>query len=218
MNLNSIFSLLGLGGEFARIYTILIEKGKLRMIDIGKIANLPRTSCYEYIPKLIDMGLVSEIIDGKSKYYSAQSPSNLLSLLYKLKNDLNYELQNFENNFQSLMSQYSSNQGQKSVHEIENIEEFQETFESIRNDNDLLIILPSQYSDKLNKQMLTSINTLIRKHPYLIIEGMEILKFITNDKILTLSTKTGTSIVYSDRNIINSERTIFEKLQNARTQ
>jgi sugar-specific transcriptional regulator TrmB len=217
MNFNSIFRILGLGDEYAKIYSILLDKGQLRMIEIANLSDLPRTSCYEYIPKLLTLGLINEIIIGKSKFYKVQNPSNLLNALYKLKNDLNFELQMFENEFQNVMNTYSKHEGSKAVIEIDNLESFGDYFDEISKADEILIVLPTNYEDHLNKKISMSIQQLVRKHQNIKIEGLESIKMITNDKILTLSIKTGVGIIYFDRNLINSEKIIFERIyENAR--
>lgn len=106
MNLDGVFQNLGLSQEYASIYLTLMKDGKLRIIDIAKNTGLPRTSCYDYIPRLISLGLIKEKQINKSRYYYVSNPDNLLQLLYKEKNDLNYNLNNLENNFNDLVSLY----------------------------------------------------------------------------------------------------------------
>ncbi len=121
LNFDGLFQNFGLGNEYAQIYSTLLEEGKLKIIDIAKSTGLPRTSCYEYIPKLIELGLILETKQGKSRYYSVSSPAALLKLAYNRKTDLDFGLKNLESNFSAIEEIYKSRYGGTGLQQISEV-------------------------------------------------------------------------------------------------
>ncbi len=115
MDLENVFKNLGLGKEYSDIYSVLLEEGKLRIIDIGKKTGLPRTSCYEYMPKLIDLGLVEEERIKKSRFYKVTAPNYLFEAMYKRKQHLDYSIKNLENSYDDILGLYKNNHVQVNV-------------------------------------------------------------------------------------------------------
>ena len=55
---------LGITQSQADIYILLLQKGSLRISDITKLLNLPRSSVYENLKGLFNIGLAEEIIEN----------------------------------------------------------------------------------------------------------------------------------------------------------
>lgn len=55
----------GLSKEQAKIYMLLVREGELRIQDIVKLAHIPRSSVYEHLEPLFELGLIEKIIDDK---------------------------------------------------------------------------------------------------------------------------------------------------------
>jgi sugar-specific transcriptional regulator TrmB len=105
---SNIFQNLNLTEQHSQIYFALLELGKSTYMDIASKTNIPRSSCYEYVPDLVELGLVSEVVEGKKKYLIAESPEKIQSLLKAKSNDINETLKEFEHDLPNLVSQYKS--------------------------------------------------------------------------------------------------------------
>ncbi|MFA6183672.1 MAG: helix-turn-helix domain-containing protein [Parcubacteria group bacterium] len=81
-------SKLGLPYAQAKIYTLLLEKGEMRMQQISESSQIKRTTIYPIIKKMIGSGLVGVNIKGRTKYYFAKNPEMLLDRTREQKNFL----------------------------------------------------------------------------------------------------------------------------------
>lgn len=71
---------LGLSEKQARVYIAMLELGEAPMTLIAKKAGLKRPTTYLIVDELNVLGLSSEIVKGKKKYYSAMHPRRLVEL------------------------------------------------------------------------------------------------------------------------------------------
>lgn len=67
----------GLKKNEAKIYLTLIELGETTIIPLAKSSELPRTTCYSVLDKMIKKGLVSWVSCGAHTYFSAASPEKI---------------------------------------------------------------------------------------------------------------------------------------------
>ncbi len=71
---------LGLTGKQAQVYLALLELGESTMTRIARKANLKRPTVYLVIDELNMLGLISEVVKGKKKFYSAVHPKRLVEI------------------------------------------------------------------------------------------------------------------------------------------
>ena len=71
---------LSLSEKQAQVYLALLELGESPMTSLARKANLKRPTVYLVIDELIILGLCSEIIKGKKKFYSAIHPRRLVEI------------------------------------------------------------------------------------------------------------------------------------------
>lgn len=76
---------LGLSEKEAKVYSASLELGPTSVIEISKRASLKRPTTYYAIEELIRKGLMSFFEKGKKRYFSAESPERLLSLIIAQK-------------------------------------------------------------------------------------------------------------------------------------
>jgi len=57
----------GLSGKQAEIYLLLVLRGELRVQEIVTLSHIPRSSVYENLRQLYELGLAEEIIDDNFK-------------------------------------------------------------------------------------------------------------------------------------------------------
>lgn len=81
MDFKLIFKQIGLSESSAEVYRVLLENGKLTILQVANKTDIPRSSCYEYLPELIAKGLIIESREGKTRLYHAASPRKLNNLL-----------------------------------------------------------------------------------------------------------------------------------------
>ncbi len=70
------------------IFLVLLPLSKATVSDIGRKANIKRTSVYQYLDSLIQKGLVHKISNGKRIYYKADNPRKIITILEKEKRKL----------------------------------------------------------------------------------------------------------------------------------
>lgn len=71
---------LGLHDKQAQVYLTLLELSESPMAAIARTANLKRPTVYLIVDELIMLGLCSELIKGKKKFYSATHPRRLVEI------------------------------------------------------------------------------------------------------------------------------------------
>lgn len=72
----------GLSDKQALIYLLLIQHGNLRIQEIVNLSQIPRSSVYENIKSLFELGLVEEIIEDN---YKKIRPYPITTIKYYLK-------------------------------------------------------------------------------------------------------------------------------------
>jgi len=81
---------IGLSKNEAKVYLTLLEIGLSTGGQVAEKSRVHRTNVYDAIERLIEKGLVSYILKGKTRYFEATDPSNLMGILKekeeKLKN------------------------------------------------------------------------------------------------------------------------------------
>ncbi len=76
-----IFEQLGLSKNEGKIYETLLEEGEASVSTIAKKANIHRRNVYDSIQRLIEKGLVFEIIQSAESRYQAVDPNKLMEMI-----------------------------------------------------------------------------------------------------------------------------------------
>lgn len=69
---------LGLSEVESKIYLAALESGKSLPKHLAEKANIKRPTLYEFLPKMLQQGLLSETMIGKRRYFVAEDPQILL--------------------------------------------------------------------------------------------------------------------------------------------
>lgn len=80
MDIITTLKQLGIHEKQAQVYLALLELGQSPMSAIARRANLKRPTVYLIIDELNILGLCSEIVKGKKKFYSAIHPRRLVEM------------------------------------------------------------------------------------------------------------------------------------------
>ena len=81
MDETRILTKLGLSEKQAIVYSALLELGESSMTDIARRSKLKRPTVYLIIEELEILGIVSMVLKGKKKIYSAAHPNRIGELL-----------------------------------------------------------------------------------------------------------------------------------------
>lgn len=81
MKYQELFQALGLAKNEARIYETLIREGDSTVGKISQKSEVHRRNVYDSLNRLIEKGLVIEIVESKENKYQAVEPRKLLEVL-----------------------------------------------------------------------------------------------------------------------------------------
>lgn len=84
----SLLKKLGLSEKESAIYLDLLEHGESSITDVVDRTRIHRPDAYKFLPLLTERGFVSETLRGKRRFFSAESPEAIRSLLENLENDV----------------------------------------------------------------------------------------------------------------------------------
>lgn len=74
---------IGLNEKQARIYLAALELGETTIKEIAKKADLKRTTIYDFIDEMVNLGYFKLTAEGKKKKYLAASPEELKIIIQK---------------------------------------------------------------------------------------------------------------------------------------
>jgi sugar-specific transcriptional regulator TrmB len=84
----SVLEDVGLTNAQIQVYISLLELGETTTGPLIKKSNLQNSVVYNALNQLIEKGLVTFVVRGKRKYFSATNPKNLISFLEEKKRKL----------------------------------------------------------------------------------------------------------------------------------
>lgn len=102
---------LGLTEKEVKVYLAGLELGPNSVQHIAEKTGISRPTVYEVIKSLEKKKLFSETKEGKKRYFTAQSPSNILGILKIQKKKIEEKEREFIRIISSLESKYSLNTG-----------------------------------------------------------------------------------------------------------
>lgn len=87
---------LGLTDGEARVYLALLEVGKSTVGPIIKKSKISPSKVYDVLNRLMEKGIVTSVIGGKTRFYRALSPQRLKILITDQRDSYNKQLQHQE--------------------------------------------------------------------------------------------------------------------------
>src|SRR3989344_1034640 len=78
MIIQNLLKNLGLSEAESKIYIAALELGKSLPKHLAEKANIKRPTLYEFLPQMMEQGLLSETTIGKRRYFIAEDPQILL--------------------------------------------------------------------------------------------------------------------------------------------
>lgn len=117
---NLFYQSLGVSPNEAKIYESLVESGEAGVSDISVSAKIHRRNAYDAIYRLIDKGLIFEILSKGESKYNAVDPDKLTELLAEKQQALQKILPGLKKKFKQRLAPeeayiYRGMEGQKNI-------------------------------------------------------------------------------------------------------
>lgn len=110
---------LGLAEKEALVYLSALELGPAPVQDISHKAKVNRATTYVMIESLSVRGLMSTFVKGKKRYYSAESPDRLLSILNVQKLELEEKQSELEKALPMFMAMFNAEGAKPQIRYLE---------------------------------------------------------------------------------------------------
>ncbi len=94
--ISPILKSLGLLDSEVSTYLAALEKGPSTVIDLTKASKLSRQATYTAIEILTERGLMSSVLRGKKRFYTAEPPEKLLSYAKRKDQELHEQVNDLE--------------------------------------------------------------------------------------------------------------------------
>ncbi len=88
MNLRKELEKQGLNQKQAKVYLAVLELGRATIIDVASKTAIKRTTVYDVVMQLVQLGFVSESKKGKRRLFIAENPGLLLAKTEQRFNEL----------------------------------------------------------------------------------------------------------------------------------
>jgi sugar-specific transcriptional regulator TrmB len=92
----------GLSSNESKVYETLLKLKEAPIEDISAKSKVHRRNVYDSIAKLLEKGLITELVVEKKKYYAAIDPSRLMDILTEKQTKLKTILPDLENRFRKV--------------------------------------------------------------------------------------------------------------------
>lgn len=115
---------LGLSDKEAKVYLSSMELGPTPVQNIAGKAGVNRATTYVMIESLIGRGLMSSFEKGKKRFFTAESPDQLLAILHKEETAAKEKTRQFENILPELKTLFAAAEEKPRVKFFEGAESF----------------------------------------------------------------------------------------------
>jgi sugar-specific transcriptional regulator TrmB len=113
---------LGLSDKEAKVYLSSMELGPSPVQNIASKAGVNRATTYVMIESLIERGLMSSFEKGKKRFFTAESPDQLLSLLHQEETEAKEKTRQFENILPELKTLFAAAEEKPRLRFFEGVE------------------------------------------------------------------------------------------------
>lgn len=79
---------LGFGWEAAKLYSALVSKGTLTILEASRATGIERTALYRLIDDLTVQGLIEEVLEHKSRRLQAAPPHKIKDMVERKKHEV----------------------------------------------------------------------------------------------------------------------------------
>lgn len=113
---------LGLSDKESSVYLAALELGPSPVQDISHKAKVNRATTYVMIESLSARGLISTFVKGKKRFYAAESPERLLSILEKHQAELDEKRKELEGVMPMLHALFNTEGAKPQIRYLEGLE------------------------------------------------------------------------------------------------
>lgn len=113
---------LGIPEKAAKIYVSLLELGPSTVLDLAERAGVNRPTAYVHLESLKERGLVTTITKGKRKFFVAESPRELESMIVREKKEVEIKNEQLAKLLPELLAMYDLRDDKPVVHYYEGVE------------------------------------------------------------------------------------------------
>jgi len=152
--LSDILNYAGLDDLEAKVYSTLLEKGSLSILEIATNANVKRTNLYNIMDDLEKKNLVTKVIQGKTTKYFPQSPKEIQKLLELRENQFSIAKNTFELLIDNLQSKYNLVSNKPEITYLEGIKGLQKMYQDILDTKEDILLFRSHLdndNEEVNK-------------------------------------------------------------------
>lgn len=113
---------LGLAEKEASVYLASLELGPAAVQDISHKSKINRATTYVMIEALAARGLMSTFVKGKKRFYVAEGPDRLVSILHMQQKELEEKEKEFEKTLPMLLALYNADGAKPQIRYLEGLE------------------------------------------------------------------------------------------------
>ena len=113
--MSSILEKLGLSEKEAKVYLAALELAQDTVQNIAKKAGVNRPTAYFILERLMQLGLISTLDEGKKKLFVAENPKELENLLDEQKQEIENHKKELDENMNQLLAIYNAKLGKPVV-------------------------------------------------------------------------------------------------------
>jgi len=148
MDIVKVFDELGLKEEHLKIYKASLSWGETTISNLAYKSGIARTTVYELIDELVNIGIIKTSIKKGKKLYSPAQPEFLMGLLKKKSSELEDLIYNFNNQMKELKAIENTKKLKPKVYMLEGAEGVMQAYEMTFEAKEVLVqCLTDDYGD-----------------------------------------------------------------------
>ncbi len=148
MDILDIFKEFGLKEEHLKIYEANLVWGTTTISNIAYKSKVPRSTVYELIPQLIELGIIKVSNSDSNKLYTAGDPEILKDLLEKKNSKINNLILEYEKKMKELKAIQNNRKNKPKVYILEGVEGVKKAYDMTFEAKEVLVqCLTDDYGD-----------------------------------------------------------------------
>lgn len=143
---------LGLSDKEAKVYLAALELAKDSVQNIAKKAKVNRPTTYVILDKLMKLGLVSTVEEGKKTYFIAESPKELDNILRHQQQEIEQKRSELDEVMNQLLALQNTKEGKPIVRYFEGADGLEAMdrygLDKMKKNSEILYIIPIDIIEK----------------------------------------------------------------------
>lgn len=148
MDIVNVFKELGLKEDHLKIYQASLAWGETTISNLSYKSKVPRTSVYELIDALINLGLIKVTLKNENKLYSPADPEVISELLKKKSSEITNLISVVDSKMKELKAIQNTRKNKPKIYLLEGAEGIKQAYEmTLKTDEVLVQCLTDDYGD-----------------------------------------------------------------------